>query len=325
MSTIIVGPVRSFSSEETPLHFEFDSGKALSTDNRFLEENFINQRFLSCIGIIEANSFFGTPYVYSEIDFDENENITRSDLEDILEVIWGPFQAFLLSLWFVKDNNVNIDALYLYDSQSELVSRNRRNLWFSNASGKYEQTHFTREELQTALEWKAKFVKYLEADEIIKPESHISGEVNFRNASAQTPYANMNRFSRALRFILVGRSESFLPMKISAYVGALESLFSTSKGEIAHQVSERAVKLLGGNIETRLKNYTLIKKVYEIRSTYVHGSEIKDATLGKATDLIKDFDGLIRKIMKVLIEEHPELSEMKQNELDIWFKKLILE
>ncbi|OJD90265.1 hypothetical protein A9485_08505 [Bacillus cereus] len=325
MSIIIAGSVRSFVSESKSVHFEFDSGKAISNNKNFLEENFLNESFISCIGIIEANSFFNSSYIYSNFSLDENEEYSRSDLDNILEHVWGPLHVFQLSLWFVKDNNVNVEQLYLYDLKTELVVKSKRNVWASNARGRYEDSRFTIEELKNALEWKEKILKYLELDEMPEAEVHNSSGVRYRNRSAQTPYAELNRVSRALRFIMVGRYESFLPMKISAYVGALEALFSTTKSEVTHQVAERAVKMLGGDIETRLSNYTLIKNVYDIRSMYVHGSEIKEKALNKAVDLMKDFDELIRNVLKVIIEKYPNLSEMKLNELDLFFKKLILQ
>ncbi|AXO97171.1 HEPN domain-containing protein [Bacillus anthracis] len=321
----VFGAFRNFSVENLPSPLQIEHDFILSYDQSFLASVIVKRWIEESVGILDLESLIYSVYVYRDLDLYKNENLSLIDLENILENSWGPLQLFLLSLWFVKDNSVNCESLYLYESQKRLVFKNRRNVWFSDSKGHYKESVFSQEELQTALIWKSKLLKYFILDEEITPEVHDAGTVTYRNKGVKTPYSNMDRFARALRFITVGRKESFLPMKISAYVGALEALFSTSNGEVSHQVAERTTKILGGDIEEKLVNYNLIKKVYDIRSQYVHGSEINDKTLRKIPELTKELDELIRNVMRILIEDYPHLSNMKKEELGLWFKKLILQ
>jgi hypothetical protein len=44
--------------------------------------------------------------------------------------------------------------------------------------------------------------------------------------------------------------------------------------EPTHKVSERTAFYLGGDNETKIKNYELMKEAYDIRSKFVHGQEL---------------------------------------------------
>ncbi|MED4641476.1 HEPN domain-containing protein [Bacillus cereus] len=325
MQVNIVGSFKHLSVEETNLFLGMEYGYIICNDQLLLKNKFFEKPFIEYIGKLGIEALEKSPYIYNYFDLNQSKQYSLEEINKFIRLSWGPVEWFLFSLWFVKDNSVKVDYLYLYEPENYFIIRDKSNLWPSNSRGQYKITSFTSEELKKALQWQALLYNYALVAKKEALENCDVNDLQIQNYSAQIPYADMNRISRALRFIKSGRGESFLPVKISAYVGALESLFSTTKSEVTHQVAERAVKILGGDIDTRMKNYTLIKNVYDIRSMYVHGSDIKGKVLRRLPDLAESFDELMRSILKTVIKDYSFLSEMKQNELDIWFKKLILQ
>ncbi|WP_142314850.1 HEPN domain-containing protein [Bacillus wiedmannii] len=140
-------------------------------------------------------------------------------------------------------------------------------------------------------------------------------------------YMQENRFLRALRFLFLARRQSFVPEKITSLISAMESLLSTSNSELKFQVSSRACKIIGGDLEEKKNNYDIIREAYDLRSAYVHGGELVGKYRrenGKLTSLATNMDDVMRKLMKELIENHSELAEKDTKGLGEWFTDLML-
>ncbi|PFY69697.1 HEPN domain-containing protein [Bacillus wiedmannii] len=140
-------------------------------------------------------------------------------------------------------------------------------------------------------------------------------------------YMQENRFLRALRFLFLARRQSFVPEKITSLKSAMESLLSTSNSELKFQVSSRACKIIGGDLEEKKNNYDIIREAYDLRSAYVHGGELVGKYRrenGKLTSLATNMDDVMRKLMKELIENHSELAEKDTKGLGEWFTDLML-
>lgn len=312
-----------FSKENTV--FDSNNDTLISNNTELLKSQFLFDTFLVGIGSINADVLFNSPFAFFNYEIETPDSI---DLGGILESGWGPLQLFQLASWLVKDNSINFDTLFLFEPQHNIVISNRRNIWFSNSNGRYVDCNFNDEELEEILVWQSKIISYLNSSGIEQTEVDLVedfGNHQYRYSSTNNYYSNMNRISRALRFIMVARSESFAPMKITGYVGALESLFSTGHNEITHQISERVAKFVGGDIVNRITNYNLIKDVYSVRSSYVHGSGLGEKTLRKLNDISPSLDELVREVMKKLLTEQQAFAKKSEKELRDWFLKLILE
>ena len=333
----IIGAVGNLKVEEESINeyldYDLGFGPRLSQGIEILKKEFSQKDFIESIGMMEANYITGLPYVYQVQNISElptPEKFYDLSLNIALEQTWGPLHAYLLALWLVKDNSINIKKLYGYlnGPNKSAINEITPPSSFSNSEGEYKTISFKFEELQKALEWLKVIVNYLiitdpKAQDIMKQRLIKKGGIG---DNTDFLYANNNRFSRALRFIQVARTEQFLPVKIASYIGALESIFDVDF-ELAHQVSERAAKLVGGDIDTRVENYDLVKDAYNLRSKYVHGSELgkKYNSNDKMKTISKKLDNLLRTLMQNLLLEHPDLATMKQKDLTDWFKKLILQ
>jgi len=303
--------------------FPINDNFKLSCNSDFLKSKFLTGHLIETIGTMNCNSLLDKAYFYDI--YDNEVMIEHIERIHLLEQSWKELQSFQLALWFVKDNSVNINNIYLNDNDLYTQSL-AKSILFSLADGRYINIEFTEEELLEAKKWADKILV------IRTVKSNGEKELNYENGTpynneTHTPYENMNRFSRAIRFIIMARSTSFLPMKIACYISVLESLFDVDF-ELSHQVSERAAKLIGGDLDVKLANYNLVKEAYNVRSKYVHGSTIKKKKkLGEGNDsgeLSSRLDNLVRTLMVKVITEHADLDEMESGDLNNWFKRLIL-
>jgi hypothetical protein len=88
------------------------------------------------------------------------------------------------------------------------------------------------------------------------------------------PYEH-NRVLRALLFLQMVRSADTLVIKLTFYIAILECLFTSTNSELTHQVSERTALFIGGNNERMKDTYKRVKTGYSVRSSYVHGDNVK--------------------------------------------------
>lgn len=301
----------------------------LSNDKQSLNKHFFRQDFIESVGAILFGHLLESPFVIWEGDINKlSLNHGGNTPGEILDNCRGVTQSFLFGLWFIKDNCVNIGDMCLDLGQGRIFT-NRLNVWFSDASGQYNTVEFSKDEIKQALEWQEKILDFLDRrdEESRKDTSYNTGNMEYRNNNMRTPYGGMNRFSRTFRFIHVARSESFLPAKITSYISALESLLSTSTSELKAQVSERAAKLIGGDLQTKLGNYNIIREAYDARSAYVHGSTLgkkyrKD--MGKLIELSQNLDNVLRELMQHMVTNKTDLASASNEELTKWVRENLI-
>jgi hypothetical protein len=78
-------------------------------------------------------------------------------------------------------------------------------------------------------------------------------------------------------------------LRFITLITCLESLFNLGKDQIAHTISRHLSIILSDSKEQFIENYKRIKKLYNIRSSIVHGSEYSG-------DIIKDYLELSDKV-----------------------------
>jgi hypothetical protein len=312
----IVGTVLWFELEGIEKwQFYLDSDHLFSIDHSIIESDFFTDDFVRKIGSNHFTTLRSLPYIFCHFYAGYiNEEI-------IIANSWGSSQILSLALWLVKDNNVRVERLFSLTPSNNNVLEDITNVTPTSSDGELRTTKFTTQEMHEVLEWFTLLTDY-HGEPIQNEEGEYSWDTP---ANLEAYYTSLNRFVRALRFITFARSESFLPVKISWYVGALETLFSTDHNEITHQISERVAKIMGGSIETKFQHYKLIKEAYNVRSGYVHGSGLSEKTLRKVNELSPKLDKLIRELMKLLFTTHRDLANKTNDELREWFLKLILE
>ena len=127
------------------------------------------------------------------------------------------------------------------------------------------------------------------------------------------------RITRAWTFLLKSRMTHVLPMKIAFTIPVLECLFSTDANEVTQKVSERAAFYFGKDNTERQGIFDIIKDVYNLRSKYFHGQELKSKheSIDNQKLLSLSMDCLLRRIFtKVIMEDSALFNEFDQNKFD---------
>ena len=91
-------------------------------------------------------------------------------------------------------------------------------------------------------------------------------------------------------------------VRVANFCTALETLFSTSSNEIAHQLSERVSTFLEEELEERLAVYKKVKKAYELRSRIVHGSTTTKKASKNPKDTSIEIESISKRVVLKIIE-----------------------
>lgn len=80
----------------------------------------------------------------------------------------------------------------------------------------------------------------------------------------------------------------------------LESLFTTSRDELSHRISERIALLLETQSADRKALYQKVRDIYKSRSIIAHGAPMKEKDIQKLHALAPELEYLVQRIMKSL-------------------------
>jgi hypothetical protein len=211
----------------------------------------------------------------------------------------GLVEGFLLALWLLKDNAVNVELglLQQYDSQSLQVriSSNRRAVRFSDAAGSFAAVDYTESELRQGRD----LFSRLFAGRMVDPHSESGGHL--------IP-DRFSRLDRMLYFVQAARSTSNLGVKVAEYVTGFEALFCTDATEIAHKLSERLAWFCGAGPQGRFEVFRTAKAAYTIRSKTVHGDKLSAKQASNVGGISKACDDFIRRAL-VRIATTPGMHE----------------
>ena len=130
----------------------------------------------------------------------------------------------------------------------------------------------------------------------------VNGFLSLANGAKNTVRIALQRLKRSLGRHRLGDAAVELSIALEALLG------DNQTSEMTHKVTVRAVRLLGGDIAQRKRNYAMFKKAYSIRSGLVHRGEEpdEDVTLGeeriKSSKLIEEVSigcaELIRRVIR---------------------------
>lgn len=265
------------------------------------------------------------------ICYKKNENSVYNEIKRkiIVNNIFSECQLFSSSLWFIKDNAVTPYIASICSDSNIDPKMLRRNVYYTNSLGNYDIVEFSHEELNEAMEWYSILEEFL----FKKKSESIDMSNNLNNMSNYISF-NIPSFQRAFYYLDNARKSDFLPAKIASYISILETIFP-SNSENTQKVAERTAYFIGKTPEERVSIYYDVKRIYDIRSKYVHGAIIYDKTHKILPDISKKADDLVRKVLKKAFLEYPELnyinkkdknnpSRMNNIEVDKWFNEFIL-
>lgn len=318
----LIIPIHSISLEPNTV-FKIDNHIILSNNHQIpIDAGLLNEDFIREVGFYFNWMIGSYPFLFIQHDIDEEIGSVAAYYNGI---------AYLISncLWFIKDNSItNVNCFIQNINKPDKVAVNQRGMLISDAKGNYQQQNFNNNELLKLRYFVNQYFKIQPSSEIGLKNSQRSGQNGefIRGIENFIPHNKMNRIFRSFHFITNARINSFLPMKISSYVAAMECLFANKGGgsEISHQVSERIALFLGNSIIEKKQLYDAIKLAYNIRSRYLHGDVLsnKESSFDYLTDVSTQCDNIARDVFSKVFQ-NVELFLSDDNVLKAYFKDLI--
>ncbi|CEG30042.1 HEPN domain-containing protein [Peribacillus simplex] len=295
---------------------EIQPGTRISNGKEVLSEILNTDLMRETAGFHSINEFNGTVYFYKYGEFADITTLDEMDQKGWLYnfAFLREAQGFVTDLWGVKDNGIYVRDGFLlaYEDNVENGHTYKSSLSaiFTHSSGKISDFEFSRDEIALAINSFDPF----SLDEIDEDGQYPKYPVNdhfFKNSG-------YDRIHKAQYFTLDARGNTALPMKIVLYCTALECLFSTSKSEITHKISERVAVLLGTSTEERKELSKFIKKAYGYRSTIIHGSN-----LSGSEDRLVEVSTRLDNILRQLILGNHEVFSKTNEDIDDYFLDLL--
>lgn len=287
---------------------KLDDVTFISNDTSFLKSLIPNDA-VQIIGMLEYNGLLNAKsFIYSI------ENLPNNVTPDnyLLDRLYA-IQSFLAAAWIHIDNNINFELGFSFCQYPERlsVSSNHLAVAYASSQGKKELTYLSRDKLKEIRAFYRKKLKYIRYSHEQRMETQL--------------LKGNSRIEMALYHIQNARAESDIGLKISGYCSALESLFSTSQAELAHQLSERLAFFISTSSQERLETYKKAKEAYGVRSKIVHGTTIKEKDLEKIKQLAYFCDSCLRKVIfKLMSEESLHACFSGNNEIiDEYMLKMI--
>lgn len=319
MELIMTANLHYLNLEDSKRTFDLQLGFGISANQELLDKFINKEYFILNLGINKFGTYVNSPFIFfAGEDSELFEQHGVSNIIELADSFHGRFQQFLFCLWLVEDNSINLNGVDIQIPSTGQTITNNKSIIFSNSRGEY-LTHSLREETLN------------KTTEIMDVLFAILGGRRDDQGSpihiSQVPYNEHDRLDRAILFIYLARSQSLLPLKISFYIACLESLFTTDSAEVTHKVSERATRLLSGDLDTKKENFKTIKNAYTVRSKYVHGQSLGNSyrMLETLSDLSMKIDTIVRAVLYKLIKDHATTFQFNNEQLESWFTELILE
>lgn len=276
--------------------------------------NLLSDNFKLLAGLLEVSALQDSnAVIYCISDHSPSD---RDDAIRVVNMRTAEVNFFLLSMWLLKDNSVNIELGFLewplVNKCGSNVTSNTRAIRFANADGGIKEIEFTDSEVREARD--------------------IYSTLFAANITTRDDYQgyvipeDINRLSRVFYYTQGARGSSNLSNRISTYVTCFEALFCTDSSEMAHKLSERMAFFLGETPTRRLEIFKQVKLAYNIRSKSVHGDKISKKLAEQVLSISLACDQLLRKAL-IKILENPSLQEVfsgSSQALEDYFTNLVL-
>jgi len=129
-------------------------------------------------------------------------------------------------------------------------------------------------------------------------------------------------------FFELGHMQLFYKVRMITLVTGLESLFNTSSEQVGYTLKERCSFFLSNDPDTRLEIGRKIKKIYRLRSQFVHGQGVDDKALLNDLELQKQLiisaEQYLRECLQKLLSDRALISKFEDSsKLTVLFDELI--
>lgn len=283
-----------------------------------LARQHLNNNFVASVGTIELNRLLKNPVWLFLID----ENI--QNYGGILHQLNATQNGILSTgFWLQKDCAIMSPIAYIFneiDTQQDI-----RNSYYSNSIGKYTPVEFSVGEIEQA------FIKFQSLYGMFDQKKHEPAVVEsgpIKSAFNSIRYNDFSLIERALQFIILARSTSHVPQKVSWYVVAIESLFGNNENtDITFKVSYRTAHFFDVVPEERDKIAETIKSAYGLRSKFLHGAKLdnKHKEDEDQEKISAHIDDILRRVFNIIINDENKRNILTNSKLFLPFfhKKLI--
>lgn len=321
METRILCSIRFIDADESIYNFKFGDFSIIKGQDYFAKEIF-TKNLINQAGVISVNEFRNYPFFYFK-------TLSNPDsLPQLANESHNKLNSLLNFLWINNDCSVNVGNLYCFIPDTEYLFASSKLAYFSSANGYFTETKINEFDFKEAY----KTLQHYEGLASItiedpKPQITYFDRPKISDSAYHfTDYNKNSRIERAVSFLSMARTNSFLPLKISLCMSFLECLFTTDRQEVTHKVCERVALYLGGSYEEKQLNYNSIKAAYDIRSGFFHGQEIdkkRDSRI-QLEEHSKKVDDILRKILKLVLFVDSEVFNGPNEKRKDFFNKMVL-
>lgn len=227
-------------------------------------------------------------------------------------------KSFLAAIWFLRDHSGFFDRGYLLEDSGNLHSNTQVTSYY-NARGERRPIDVSRKELELAVRFSRPGAGHVADDFDVADE-----RVVLRGRDTPSHQA-VPLFDRFMGFVEYSRTSMDLPLRIAMACSALEAVFSTSSEELRHRVSERVAFLLESSPLKRHARYNLVKRLYGIRSKFLHGDAIAKKDQAELLVCSEEADKTLRSVAAHLFgnDEFSQATNEGKDALDRYHTELL--
>lgn len=291
MKVKIISTLRWLNVDAEPGIYDMMPGVSIVNDPRVIK-NWLDMPFKFFAGQIEFDHLLSSDHVVA-CRPEEASIWSEYDHSEPLLLTWLVWLGWLIEdSWLVKDNAIGCELAHcnLHCHGKAFWTSNGLYSTLSKANGEaLIPTTFNASEIE---QWRAVSLE-------LRTHLHDKGYDIFTSPVSKAS----SRFDRFLNFMTSSRKTAYPSLKIAQVCSALESLFSTSTGELTHRLSERVAHFLGGSAEAMEARYQFMKKAYAIRSQVTHGSHIRHSDIEASPAISEGLMDICREIVFLVLRD----------------------
>ena len=226
------------------------------------------------------------------------------DILTLSHAIVNDLDHYFSNLWLQTDNSVTINRLYIFiknDWNCGPIQIRYSNSFGNFASVILESHHVIQ--MNKQYEQMSRIFSESDFKSSVQFMNRLDGYGKHESLTTLGPdqYYNYPGIYRATVLLKHARANSFLPIKATFYAMVLESLLLTrGKPNIKDNVSKRTAKFIADDDSKKKEIISIIRKLYDERSDFVHGTniDIDVIELGNRLSLVDNF---IRRIIRKIL------------------------
>lgn len=299
----------------TVSHFTFNPPRET------INTSFFTKYIIDQAGILTMSKFVNKSFITACIT---NTGYSDTLLKDTGQINISRLISFLNFSWFHSDNNFSLEHTFLFYDTMPIGFYMFNSGIISDSSGDFTSNfELYPAHLQHADDIYKKVLTFQDKKDNPKQSDNPLNFSNLYSSFNTAPYNNSNRIMRAISFLNMARTNDFLPLKISLYIVALESLFTTDNMEVTYKVSLRVAFYVGISVIEKETIMKTINTAYGIRSKFFHGQKLEKDALEHLKKVSKDTDQILRIVLNKVVL-HDSLTFINGNNLNAYFSNLIL-